>query len=518
MQISGNETLSGRGRQHNYQYCEVDMGIKKLTLLHANDIHGQLNFKVGEDFKINGGISLLSGYLKRERSKGPVFFGICGDVLQEDVLGSDYKGSNTMELINYLDPDAISLGNHELDYGLAHLLIFKECIKSPTLCANIFVSKVGQPLFTPSIVREIDGVKILLIGVIPEAFFGKIISDEFCRKTLSYVDSYEMIRHEIAVHENDNIDMVVLMSHYGIEGDRLLAEHMPEDIHVDLLLGGHTHIDMDEPEVINGIPVVQSSYGTTHIGRYDIEFDTDEKKIKSWKWERVSLNEDTSDFDTGVDELADKVTFFKKVKKAAVPMFSFADNYKHESRLYETDLSNIVTDAFADIYPVDFIIMQSGSLRRKECGPVVTKKDFTELYPFDDAFCAVSFTGAEIKDAFNYLFSLKPDGSVMNGTFDYSRGFRLKVDADDCWNKGCKIEELTLYGKPFEDGKIYRVGMTKNCVKNCGKYFGISVPEEKVRVVSYSTQGDLATWFLKQEEPVKAPVIGERFTIKNLEM
>lgn len=51
---------------------------KKLAILHANDIHGQLNFTVGKDLMVQGGISLLSGYVKKVREEEPVFFGICG--------------------------------------------------------------------------------------------------------------------------------------------------------------------------------------------------------------------------------------------------------------------------------------------------------------------------------------------------------------------------------------------------------------------------------------------------------
>ncbi|MBP5282377.1 MAG: metallophosphoesterase, partial [Lachnospiraceae bacterium] len=203
------------------------MSEKKITILHSNDIHGQLNFTVNHDMEVVGGISLLSGYLKKTRAEGPTFYGICGDVLQEDVLGSDYKGTNTVELINYVNPDCISLGNHELDYGLAHLLIFKECVRPPVLCANMVVSNLHQPLFRPSLVREVGGVRMLLIGVIPAAFFNRITSDQFCRSMLEYKESYDAIREEIAAHEGERIDLVILMSHYGIEGDRILAEKMP---------------------------------------------------------------------------------------------------------------------------------------------------------------------------------------------------------------------------------------------------------------------------------------------------
>jgi len=489
---------------------------KKITLLHANDIHGQLNFTVDRDLKVKGGISLLSGYVKKVRAEGPTFFGICGDILQEDIWGSDYKGTNTVELINHIKPDAISLGNHELDYGLAHLLIFKDCIDSKTICANIGVSVLDSMLFDASKVIDIGGVKGLFIGIIPKAFLDRAMSDEFCRNMLTYYDSYEVIRREIKKHEDEHVDITVIMSHYGIDGDRMLAKQMPEDIHVDLILGGHTHIDMDEPEVVNGIPIAQSSYGTTHIGRFDITVDTEAKKLVDWTWQRVELSEDTADFDTEIDDLADRIVFNQKPKRNNELICTFDKTYEHKNRVFESDLGNMIADTFAKLYGADFTIIQSGSIRRKECGPIVDEKEFKELYPFDDRFILVDMTGKEIKEAFEYLFSLKPDGSIMNGTFQYSKGFKLVVDAEDCWNKGCKIETISYKGEELEDDRIYSVGMTKNCADSCFRYFSVVIGSERQKVVSLSTYYDLADYFLRHKNEITAPERG-RLIIKNYE-
>ena len=493
------------------------MENKKITILHANDIHGQLNFTVDDDLKLSGGISLTSGYIKKVRSEEPnVFFSISGDVLQEDIWGSDYKGTNTVNLINHLKPDAISLGNHELDYGLAHLLIFKECVKCPVLCTNIYVSHLEEPLFMPSMIYEVNGIRILLIGVIPKAFFNRIMSDEFCRNMLIYKDTYEAIREERSKYKDEKIDLVVLMSHYGIDGDVTLAECMPDDIHVDMILGGHTHIDMDKAKVVNDIVIAQSSYGTTHIGRFDLEVDMENGGIADWKWERVPLNDDTSSFDYEVDDLADKIVFHEKPQRANAKLCEFADVYTQKNRLYESDLGDIISDIFADIYPIDFAILQSGSLRMSECGPELTEKDLKQLYPFDDSYYIVKISGKEIKECFDYLFSLKPDGSIMNGTFQYSKGFKLVVDGTDCWEKGCKVKSISLFGEELEDDRIYNVGMTRNCTDNCFTYFAKSFDESRYSVVSLSTFHDLAKWFLGRKEKVVAPSKG-RFIFENFD-
>ncbi len=490
---------------------------KQLTILHANDIHGQLQFSVNSNIEIIGGISLMSGYLcKVRQEEKAVMFSISGDVLQEDICGSDYKGTNTVSLINYLKPDAISLGNHELDYGLAHLLIFKECIDSPVLCGNMIVSHLNEDLFRPSMIYETEGIRILLIGVIPKAFFNRIMSDEFCRNNVLYKDSYDVIREQMDKHKDDKPDLVILMSHYGIDGDRELAANMPPDLHVDMILGGHTHIDMDEAEVVNDIIIAQSSYGTTHIGRFDLNVDTDKGGIADWKWQRIPLTTDVCDFDYGVDYLADQIVFHEKPRQTETKLCEFADEYTQTNRLYESDLGDIISDIFAELYPVDLVILQSGSLRLERCGPIVTEKDFKKLYPFDDRFYIVKISGKELKESFDYLFSLKPDGSVMNGTFQYSKGFKLVVDGTDCWEKGCKVTSISLFGEELDDDRIYNVGMTRNCTENCFTYFAKVFDDSRCETVSLSTYNALAEWLLSQKEKVVAPPKG-RFFIENFD-
>ena len=77
--------------------------IKKLTILHANDFHGQISFTIKDDYVLSGGISLLSSYVKKVRSEeDAVFCAVCGDILQDNIQNSSSKGINTVKLLNLL--------------------------------------------------------------------------------------------------------------------------------------------------------------------------------------------------------------------------------------------------------------------------------------------------------------------------------------------------------------------------------------------------------------------------------
>lgn len=476
---------------------------KKLTILHANDFHGQISFKITEDYTLLGGISLLSSYIKKVRNEQEsVFCAICGDILQDNIQNACSKGINTVKLLNLLMSDAISLGNHEMEYGLAHLLIFKECIKTPILCANLLVRPMDKPIFEPSRVFDINGVKILAIGVIPEHFMNGIMADEFCNAMICYKDTYDAIRSEIRKYESEHIDLTVVMSHYGIEGDRLLAQNLPEDIKIDLILGGHSHIKMEKEEKYNDIIVVQSNYGMTHIGQLDLDIDIENGGIAKYQWRLVEINDSLCEFDNEADSYVDHVLYDRNILKNDCIIGEFDRKYEHNSRLKETDIGDIIADAFLDIYKPDLVIVQSGSLRLKSCGPVIKLETLKKLYPYDDNFVNISLSGKELRTAFEYLFSLKPDGSVMNGTFQYSKGFKLIVDVERYKEKGCRMNYIGLNGEPLDDERIYTIGITKNCLNKFKRYFGLVVPDDRVMLKSVSTFSDLVRWMITQENKI----------------
>jgi len=131
---------------------------KRFTILHSNDMHGdfQAEVKDGKPGKMVGGLSLLSGYINkvREEEKNVIYL-IAGDMVCGSMIDTEYKGASTMELMNYLSPDAATIGNHELDYGLYHLLFLEKMANFPIVVSNLYMKNfhkrqtVQKPPLTP---------------------------------------------------------------------------------------------------------------------------------------------------------------------------------------------------------------------------------------------------------------------------------------------------------------------------------------------------------------------------------
>ena len=99
--------------------------IKKLTILHSNDLHGDfLAERIDE--KLIGGVSMLSGYVgKVRREEKNTIYCIAGDMFRGSVIDSEFRGISTIEIMNMLSPDVVTIGNHEIDTALPTCCFWK---------------------------------------------------------------------------------------------------------------------------------------------------------------------------------------------------------------------------------------------------------------------------------------------------------------------------------------------------------------------------------------------------------
>ena len=87
--------------------------LKKLTILHSNDMHG--DFLAEQiDERLVGGVSLLSGYVNKvRREEKNVIYAVAGDMFRGSVIDSEYKGTSTIGIMNLVGPDVATIGNHD---------------------------------------------------------------------------------------------------------------------------------------------------------------------------------------------------------------------------------------------------------------------------------------------------------------------------------------------------------------------------------------------------------------------
>jgi 5'-nucleotidase/UDP-sugar diphosphatase len=106
-----------------------------------------------------------------------VLYCIAGDMVQGSLIDAEYKGISTMQIMNYLAPDIVTLGNHEFDYGLPHLLFLEKMANFPIVNANLYITQYNKRLFKPYEILHVDDMDILFIGIITDKVIDTLKTD-----------------------------------------------------------------------------------------------------------------------------------------------------------------------------------------------------------------------------------------------------------------------------------------------------------------------------------------------------
>jgi 5'-nucleotidase/UDP-sugar diphosphatase len=452
------------------------MRTQKFTILHSNDMHGDFLAEVsGESGELIGGLALLSGYLNKVRSEEEnVLYVIAGDMVQGSLIDSEYKGISTIEIMNYLSPDVVTLGNHELDYGLEHLLFLERMANFPIVNANLYIKKYHKRLMMPHVILKKAGFDILFIGIITDKVMDSIARDGEIGSFISLEEARTEIGRICDAYKNNDIDMTVLLTHIGFESDRELARMLDPLWGVDLIIGGHSHTILEKPACENNILIVQAGVGTNQIGRFDITVDDETNSIVEWQWRLVEVSEKNAPAD---QKLTDYINSFKQVvdRKYNTLICRFATTLSHPRREEETPLGNLVADILQECAECDVMLMGSGAIRSKELGPAVTLGEFRACFPFDDSLKRYTITGQQLRCIFSHI--MRPENRDGEGEC-YEVNAAVHAVYDD---RKKSLESLDVNGEPTEDSWHYTLGLTGYHADNCTKNLNIT-PEELTRL------------------------------------
>ena len=446
--------------------------LKKLTLLHSNDLHG--GFLAEEvDSGLLGGVSMLSGYINKVRNEEPnVIYAIAGDMFRGSLIDSEFKGISTIEIMNLLAPDVVTVGNHEIDYGLTHLLFLEKCANFPIINANIYETLNGSRLFRSHIVLEAGGLRILFIGIITKDVLPQTKAEELIGSLIDIRETAEEVRKVTDAYRTFNIDMTVLLTHIGFEEDKKLAEALGPSCDIDIIIGGHSHTTLEEPCVVAGIPIVQAAVGTDQIGRFDIAFDVCNKLIESYSWKLIPITEEYCPRDTALEEVIEKYKTVTDAKYRRI-LTRFAREYTHPRRDMEKELGDLIAEGMRAQLDVDLALIASGSIRAESLGPIVTLEDFMIAFPYSSSMIGFGLNGAQLRKIVNYLMREDAfDENVYTEWFQFSDGFFCEYDRSTG-----EILRLAIDGKDVQDEEVYHAAMQSYFFCSIEHFLGISVEE-----------------------------------------
>lgn len=447
--------------------------LKKLVLLHSNDMHGDfLAEKVDE--KLVGGVSMLSGYVSKVRAEEPnTLYCIAGDMFRGSVIDQEFRGISTIEIMNMIAPDIVTLGNHETDYGVSHLLFLEKCAKFPIVNANLYIKTNHAHLFDPYRIIEVDGMKILFIGILTAEVIAQTKNDGMIGALVNVEDAAKEVERICNAHNSLDIDFTVLLTHIGFEEDKKLAALLDPACGVDVIIGGHSHTFITEPAKVNDILIVQAGTGTDQIGRFDIMIDTDKNCVDSYTWKPIPINEENCPYDHDLEQVLDNYKHQTDEKYSRV-ITRFKRKLTHPSRTQETELGCVFADALKESLGVDIFLLGSGSIRSEWMGPIVMLGSLSEGFPYDDAAYLLKVTGAQLKHMLKYMMR---DG-VWAGEhcefYQLSKGLHVVYDT-----KTHEYKEFTFEGEDVADDRMFSIGLQAFHYKNLEDSFDIKLEDIK---------------------------------------
>lgn len=445
------------------------MKKKKLTILHSNDIHGDFLAELkGEKGKLLGGLALLSGYINKVRSEEEnVLYVISGDMVQGSLIDAEYKGISTMEIMNYLCPDVVALGNHEFDYGLPHLLFLEKMANFPIVNANLYIKNYHKRLMKSYHIIKKGGLDILFTGIITEKIMDALKLDPLIGSFVSLEEAGTEVGKICDAYKNDDIDLTVLLTHIGFESDVKLAALLKKEWGVDLIIGGHSHTFLQKAAKENGIIIVQAGNGTDQIGRLDLTVDDDTNSISDYTWKLIPINDNLCKPDGNLEKFINNFKTEVDRKYSAV-VTKFRKPLAHPKREIETELGNLFADIFAEQTRSDIVLVGSGSIRTDHLGAVVTLKDILACFPYDDFLCRHQITGRQLRTIFSRIMR-KENRDGEGECYQVNSSVRAVYD-----EKSGSLVDLEINGQQAGDDQLFTICIQGYHFKNAENYLGIT--------------------------------------------
>lgn len=262
---------------------------QRLVILHTNDVHSRL-----DPFPMDGGRNQgLGGVAARaaiiesiRRQHQHVLLLDAGDIFQGTPYFNMYKGEPEIKAMTAMHYDACTMGNHDFDGGLENFAQQMMHASFPVVICNYDFSRTAMEsqwkpyqLFKKGKLKiGVLGVGIELKGLVPENLYGNTV----------YLDPITKA-NETAWHlkHREKCDLIICLSHLGYQyrdaekiSDKVLAR---ESEYIDLIIGGHTHTFLNEPDVLTNkkgsqVLVNQVGWGGLALGQIEYNFLGTKKK------------------------------------------------------------------------------------------------------------------------------------------------------------------------------------------------------------------------------------------------
>jgi len=496
---TGFAAASGAPRHVDTEHVEVH--APRLTILHTNDIHGQVLPRGA-----SRGLVALGRRIRQERDAArqagdAVLLLDAGDLFKGTPEGDLTDGQVVVEWMNHLGYDAVAVGNHEFDHGIEVAERLAEAAEFPFLAANLYEEQGGErpawlgrgtpegPLRGAALLKTVyDGwgraLRVGIVGTTPANLASVTLAG--LTAGLRAEDEVAALRPVLDALPRD-LDLVVLVSHSGIERDTRVAAALGE--RVDVIVGGHNHRTLPEGQREGSVLMTQTGAKTEFLGRVQVDFPPGESPRAV-----AELLEPGDDLEAVLAPHVAEVQreFAEVVGELQAPL-------RRASGFASSALGNLETDLMRQLTGAGVALQNKPGIRADlEAGPV-TRRAVYEVAPFGNAVVSMQLSGAQLRELLESCLADERSVCDVSG---------LTVRFDLARPPGERVVGIQVGEKPIEDERSYRVA-TNDFLARGGDdkvvFTQGSEREETQRLLR-----DLLEAFLRENAPYAPPPIEAR--------
>ncbi len=474
----------------------ISQNLEKILILHWNDFHAQntpMKTKCGDSTCYVGGTANLLGLINKFRSEEKnVIVLNAGDDFQGTPISSITKGRSQIELMNIIKPDAMTLGNHEFDYGRESLEENLKMAKFNVLSANIWDKRKGKLFVKPYIVKKAGKAKIGIIGITTPELFKLSLRENL--KDLELLDIEKVLKQYIFELKNkEKVDLIIALTHIGVEADSIIATKFPD---IKVIVGGHSHTALFEPKVVNGVIICQAGSRGEYLGYLSVEVDLDGDSVYSYSGRLIRVINGIVE----PDKIAlRKVEEFEKiVDKEFGQVIGWLEVDWKRNFHGESNLGNWEADVMREFAKTDIAFQNSGGLRKDLPKGEIKVRDIWEINPFGNTFVVFEVDGKTLKKMIEWQASGKAELMQVSG---------IKIVIDSRRKVGERVISIEVGGKPLDENKKYSI-VTNNWVAD-HLYDLFGIPQNSVELKNLGVvDRDVFIEAVKKQKVIKSEVEG----------
>ena len=397
-----------------------------IVVIYENDVHCAVD-----------GYAKLATIREQQKALTPYVTTVsCGDFIQGDLVGAISTGEHIIDIMNQVNYDFVTLGNHEFDFGVPRMFELTNKLKAQVIDANFRYIPTNTPVFPAYKIVTYDNVDIAYIGLTTTSTLSsspKKFQDEngafvydFSMNTF-----YETAQNSINQARQEGADYIVVLSHLGeeLDGDHPNSYSLiAQTTGIDVVLDAHSHSYLPDSLIYNeaGHPVLMSSTGTKFQGVGILTLSpegTFSTRIESL--ENVTPNVDIQAF---VDEIKLKVESEGNtiMGHSEVSLPTHTPMGIRMVRNQETAIGNFCADAFRIVLDSDIAFINGGGIRDSISQGNMTFNDLKSVFPFGNTASIGNITGWQLLDVLEFSVSQLPNES---GEFMHVSGMKFEVNS-----------------------------------------------------------------------------------------